>query len=194
MSRFYWILASSVGLIAAAWAVSAQPTRPGVPFPALPPPSVMAPGMMAPPPAGFPSLPLPMGLTPVEGGPWPPLPSHAQDRQGLAEVCLDRLAHRAAGRAYLKARLDLTPQQLPLWQELDDVAAEDDAEERQTCSKLPHNPWGQSITQRLDTAEERASNKLAHLRKVSGPLRKLTAALSPEQQKLIDQPVPPFPF
>ena len=187
MSRYYWILGSAVGLIAAAWTVSAQPTLPGAPPPDLPP----LPGMMALPPPGLPSFPPPLGWAPAEGTarpPFPPVPP------GFAEACLDRLAHRAAARAYLKARLDLTPQQLPIWQELDAVAIDVDAAERQACAKLPHRSADQAVLQRLDAAEERAARQLADLRKVSEPLRRLTATLSPGQQKLIDQSMPPFPF
>lgn len=184
MSRFYWILGSAVGLIAAAWTVSAQPTHPGAPPPDLLP----LPGMMVPPPPGLPSFPPPIGWAPADGSARPPFPP------GFAEACLDRLAHRAAARAYLKVRLNLTPQQLPIWQELDAVVIDGDAAERQACAKLPPRPADQSILQRLDAAEERAARQLADLRKVSDPLRRLTATLSPGQQKLVDQSMPPFPF
>lgn len=187
MSRFYWMLGSAVGLIAGAWHVSAQPTQPGAP----PPDLLLLPGMMDPPPPGLPSFPPPLGWAPAEGTagrPFPPFPPR------FAEACLDRLAHRAAARAYLKARLDLTPQQLPIWQELDAVAIEVDAAERQACAKLPPRLADQAILQRLDAAEERSARQLADLRKVSEPLRRLTATLSPGQQKLINQAMPPFPF
>lgn len=187
MSRFYWMLGSAVGLIAAAWTVSAQPTQPGAPPPDLLP----LPGMMVPPPPGLPSFLPPIGWAPAEGTARPPFP---WSPPGIAEACLDRLAHRAAARAYLKARLDLTPQQLPIWQELDAVVIDGDAEERHACAKLPPRPADQAILQRLDAAEERAARQLADLRKVSAPLRRLIATLSPGQQKLIDQSMPPFPF
>ena len=187
MSRFYWMVGSAVGLIGAAWTVSAQAMPPDAPPPGLLP----QPGMMAPPPAGLPSFPSPIGWAPAEGTARPPFPPHPP---GFAEACLDRLAHRAAGRAYLKARLDLTPQQLPIWQELDTVVTDGDAEERQACAKVPSKPADRSILQRLDTAEERTARQLALLRKVSEPLRKLIATLSSQQQKLIDQSLPPFPF
>ena len=190
MSRFYWVLGGALGLIAAAWTVSAQPMPPDTgPLPNLPP----SPGMMPPPP-GRPPFPPAMAWGPGEGIPRPPLHAQSPEWPGFAEVCADSLAHRAAARAYLKARLDLTPQQLPMWQELDAVATEGDMEERQACAKLPATPADLSVLQRLDTAEERTARQLAHLRKIKDPLRKLTATLSIEQQKQIDRSMPPLPF
>lgn len=122
----------------------------------------------------------------------PPMPPARP--AGPNEACLDMMAHRAAGRAYLKARLDLTPQQLPAWQELETVAGQDEAEERRVCASLPAKPDELSLMQRLDGAEERATLQLAHLRKVSEAFKKLAATLSPEQQRLIDQSMPPLPF
>ena len=81
-----------------------------------------------------------------------------------------------------------------MWQELEAVAAESDTEERQACTKLSATPSEPSLLQRLDTAEERTARQLAHLRKIRDPLRKLTATLSIEQQKLIDRSMPPLPF
>jgi len=184
MSRIHWILGTTVGLIAAAWTASAQPMPPGAPPPGFSP----LPGMMAPPPPNAASFAPGMGWAPAQGKPRPPA------WQGFAEACLEGLAHRAAGRAYLKARLDLSPQQLAIWQEIDSISSESDAGERQACAKLPPEAADPSIVQRLDTVEARAARQLAHLRKISEALRKLTATLSTEQQKLIDQSTPPFPF
>jgi len=196
MSRFYWMLGIAFGLVTAAWTVSAQPTPPDAQPPGFPP----GPGMMAFPPQAFASSAPPMGWTPPMGwapaGAMPkwPLPPPPPERPGSAGACLDGLAHRAAGRAYLKARLDLTPPQLLIWQELETVAAEGEAQERQACANLASRPADLSIVQRLDTAEARASRQLAHLRKVNEPLKKLAATLSPEQRRLIDQPMAPVPF
>lgn len=104
------------------------------------------------------------------------------------------MAHRAADRAYLRVKLDLTPQQLPAWQELETVSSQGEAEERQFCASLPAKPDELSLVQRLDKAEERATRRLVHLRKVGESFKKLAATLSPEQQRLIDQSMPPLPF
>lgn len=218
MSRFYWILGIASGLVAAAWTVSAQPTPPNAPPPGVRPvPAMMGfpppPGFPAnpfvigfPPPPGFPPGPAMMGLQPPppvaaalasgwappaarpEWGPSPPA------RPAATEACLDMMAHRAADRAYLRVKLDLTPQQLPAWQELETVSSQGEAEERQFCASLPAKPDELLLVQRLDKAEERATRQLAHLRKVGESFKKLAATLSPEQQRLIDQSMPPLPF
>lgn len=184
MSRIHSLLGTTVGLIGAAWTASAQPLPPGAPPPGFSP----LPGMMAPPPSGAPPFPPGMGWAPAQGKPRPPA------WPGLANACLERLAHRAAGRAYLKARLDLSPQQLAIWQEVDAISRESDTGERQDCAKLTPEAADTSILQRLDTAEGQAARQLDHLRKISDALRRLTATLSTEQQKLIEQSTPPFPF
>ena len=190
MSRFYWMLGIAFGLVTAAGTVSAQPTPPDAQPPGFPP----GPGMMAFPPLALASSWPPMGWAAAGATPKWPLPPPPPERPGSAGACLDGMAHRAAGRAYLKARLDLTPPQLLIWQELETVAAEDEALERQACANLGSRPTDQSIVQRLDTAEARAARRLAHLRKVNEPLKKLAATLSPEQRRLIDQPMAPVPF
>lgn len=200
MSRFYWMLGASIGVITTAWTVTAQPI-PGAPRPGSSASFAPAfqfsggrpPWLPFPPPAS-----LPMTLGPAEGGlppPWPPGPRMGPPgRPGFAEACLDMLARRAAGRAYLKARLSLTPQQVLAWEEFETAATDGDEEERQACLKAAPRPEDQSIAQRMDAAEEQLVHRLAQVRKVGAPLRKLITTLSPEQARVIEQSMPAIPF
>jgi LTXXQ motif family protein len=194
MSRFYWILGAAIATTAAAWAVSGlgQPL-PSV-SPAIAPPVApfflpTAPVAMRPPP------PLPMIMVLPDPGMLPLLPPPIPGQGGAArppnaENCLDRMARHAALRAYLKARLDLSPQQLPAWQDFESAATESDAEERQACALLAAKPENQTIVQGMDIVEEMLARRLVQIRKVGGPLRKVFATLSPDQLRLLEQSMP----
>jgi hypothetical protein len=121
----------------------------------------------------------------------PPIPGQVgAARPPNAESCLDRMARHAALRAYLKARLDLSPQQLPAWQDFESAATESDAEERQACAQLAVKSENQTIVQGMDSVEEMLAHRLVQIRKVGGPLRKVFATLSPDQLRLLEQSMP----
>ena len=111
-------------------------------------------------------------------------------RLPTTESCLDRMARQAALRAYVKARLDLSPQQLPPWQDFENAATESDAEERQACAQLAVKPESQTIVQGMDIVEEMLARRLVQIRNVGGPLRKVFATLSPDQLRLLEQSMP----
>src|SRR5207253_1429778 len=50
------------------------------------------------------------------------------------ERCGERLAWRAAMRAYTEAKLDLTPEQRPLWDKVQSIAQTEQQKERQLCA------------------------------------------------------------
>jgi len=145
-------------------------------FPGHPPPSPMTMALVD---MGVPPPPPP--LMPGPGG---------AERFSAADGCLDMMARQAALRAYLKARLNLSAQQLVAWQEFENAATESELEDRQACAKLPGKPGDQTVIQRLETAEEMLSRRLAQVRKVAGPLRKVIATLSPDQLRLLERSTP----
>jgi hypothetical protein len=111
-------------------------------------------------------------------------------RPAFGDKCLDILARRAALRAYAMIRLNLNAEQLTVWKEFADIAAANDEEERQVCSKSGPRPDGQTIVQRMEMVEDAIGRRLVQIRKLSPPLRKLIATLSPEQQQLLEQSMP----
>lgn len=190
MSRFFRTLGTAIAIMAAAGTISslgqpvpkasapeaAPPVAPFWPMGPIFAPHLPPPPMMALAEAGRPPLPLP----PMPGTQYPP----------AAEICLDNMARRSALWAYLKSRLNLTSQQLSAWQDFENAATESEAEERQACSKLAAKPGDQTIVQRLDSAEEMLARRLAEIRKVGTPLRKVIAVLSPDQLRLLDRSMP----
>lgn len=112
------------------------------------------------------------------------------ERLSVAESCLDMVARRAALRAYLKARLNLNSQQLATWQDFENAATESEADERQACSNLAAKPGDQTIVQRMDAMEEMLARRLAQVRKVGAPLRKVVATLSPDQLQFLERSMP----
>ena len=126
-------------------------------------------------------LPLPPPLLPGQGG---------AERLSAAEGCLDMTARQAALRAYLKARLNLTAEQLAAWQDFETAAAAGEVEDRQACARLAGKPGDQAILQRMDTVEEMLSRRLAQVRRVAVPLRKAIATLSPDQLRLLERSMP----
>ena len=195
MSRFYGILGAAFVMTGAVWTASGL----GQPIPGAPAPPVhMAPvaPVLPPPPisAGRPPSP-PMTMAHADMGvpPFlpPPMPGqYGTERFSVAESCLDVVARRAALRAYLKARLNLASDQLATWQDYENAATESEADERQACSSLTATQANQTIDQRMDTMEETLARRLAQVRKVGAPLRKVVATLSSDQLRFLERSMP----
>jgi LTXXQ motif family protein len=101
--------------------------------------------------------------------------------------CVDRLARRAARRAYLETKLNLTAEQRPLWDKLQSVAQGEQQKERQLCQQL--KPGAQStVLDRMDRAQQFLSAKLDALQTAKPALQALYQALTPEQRAIIDRP------
>jgi hypothetical protein len=101
--------------------------------------------------------------------------------------CVDRLARRAAHRAYVETKLDLTAQQQPLWDKLQSIAQAEQQKEQQLCRQL--KPVGQStVIDRIDRAQQFLSARLDALQSAKPALQALYQALTPEQQAIMDHP------
>jgi len=216
MSRSYLTLGAMMAVAVAAWTTAAV----AQPIPVGPPP--FSGKFLAPlgPPAGalqqgrtLPLLPMLPHLpgTPIFVGPppppymemvfldfglWPPVspPIAGQVASpSAAEMCQEMTARHAASRAYLKVRLNLSSQQLAVWQEFEDAASDIDLEERGTCSKLAAKSEERTIIQRMDLAEEMLGRHLTQLRKVNAPLRKVIAMLTADQLRSLEQSMPFMP-
>lgn len=104
--------------------------------------------------------------------------------------CGERLARRAGMIAYTIAKLDLTPQQRPLWDKLQGILQAASARERQLCAQLkPAAERGQeTILDRVDRREQFLSARLDALKQVRPALEQFYQALTADQKAIINHP------
>ncbi len=103
------------------------------------------------------------------------------------ERCEERLAWRAAMRAYTEAKLDLTPEQRPLWDRVESIAQTEQQKERQLCSSLkPRDET--TVLDRLDRVQQFLSTRLEALQAAKPAVQALYQALTPEQRAIFDHP------
>ncbi|HEV2097353.1 MAG TPA: Spy/CpxP family protein refolding chaperone [Stellaceae bacterium] len=101
--------------------------------------------------------------------------------------CIDRLARRAARRAYIETKLDLTAEQRPLWDKLQTIAQGETQKERALCQQL--KPGQQTtILDRVSRAQEFLSARLDALQSAKPALQALYQALTPDQRAIMDRP------
>jgi LTXXQ motif family protein len=105
------------------------------------------------------------------------------------ERCIDRLAWRAARRAYVETKLDLTAAQRPLWERVQNVAQAEERKERQLCASLPTTATAPvTVTERMDRMEQFLAARLAGLRAAEPAVNALYQALTPAQRAILDHP------
>jgi LTXXQ motif family protein len=100
--------------------------------------------------------------------------------------CIDRLAWHAARGAYVETELDLTAEQHPLWDKLQNIAQAEQQKERQRCRQLKP---GEQLTalDRMDRAQQFLSARLDALQSAKPALQALYQALTPEQRAIMDR-------
>jgi LTXXQ motif family protein len=108
-------------------------------------------------------------------------------RGNLQEQCVDRLARRAARRAYVEAKLDLTAEQRPLWDKVQSIAESEQQKERQLCDLL--KPGAESTAlDRMDRAQQFLSARLDALQSAKPAVQALYQSLTPDQKAVFDHP------
>jgi LTXXQ motif family protein len=101
--------------------------------------------------------------------------------------CIDRLARRAAVRAYLETELNLTPEQRPLWDRLQSIAQGEQQRERELCNQArPQEEL--TMLDRLDRMQQFLSSRLEALQAAKPAVQALYQSLSPEQREIFDHP------
>jgi hypothetical protein len=109
-------------------------------------------------------------------------------RQSPQQRCINRMARHAGMIAYVVAKLNLTPQQRPLWSKVE--AALNAAGERQQhlCNALPAaDAWQQqTILDRLSRHQAFLSARLRDLQQVQPALQQFYQSLTPAQQAIIN--------
>ncbi len=105
--------------------------------------------------------------------------------------CEERLARRAGRLAYTAAKLNLTPEQRPLWDKLQSTMQAAADKQRQLCASLKPagEPGQQSILDRVNRREQFLSARLQGLQQTRPVLEQLYQALTPEQKAIIDHPL-----
>jgi hypothetical protein len=103
------------------------------------------------------------------------------------ERCEERLAWRAALRAYTEAKLDLTSEQRPLWDKVQSAAQAEEQKERQLCGTLKEPDEATMLT-RLDHLQQLLSTRLEALQAAKPAVQALYQALTPEQRAIFDHP------
>lgn len=103
--------------------------------------------------------------------------------------CLDRVAHRAANRAFLKVRLELKPEQMTAWNAFAKAADDADAKDIARCNGLPTEMKERpTFMQRFDVQEQIMKAQLDRIEAVKPTLQAFYDTLSPDQKAVLDKP------
>ena len=124
---------------------------------------------------------------PAAGG-----PERARERPPFSpqKMCVEHLARRIGNRAYLKARLDLKPEQMNAWNAFEKAADAASAKEKAYCASLPAEVKPPiNFADRFSLQEGRMKARAETLEAVKPSLLALYTALTPEQKELLDRPM-----
>ena len=123
------------------------------------------------------------------GGPATGGPERMMREFSPKSFCEERVARRIGTRAYLKARLDLKPEQMSAWDAFQKAADEASAKEKAKCASLPTEMKDPpKLIDRLNRREEMMKARLESLQAVKPTLLALYDKLSPEQKAVLDRP------
>ena len=127
--------------------------------------------------------------------PAPPPPAAGPERRDRAAAfnpkafCLDRVAHRAGARAYLKVRLELKPEQMTAWNAFSQASDAADAKETTRCNALPTDMKERpNFVDRLSREEDFMKARIERIEAVKPSLLAFYNTLSPEQKVVLDRP------
>jgi hypothetical protein len=124
------------------------------------------------------------------GGPASPNPEHVRPAFSPKAFCEERIARRIGARAYLKAKLDLKPEQMSAWDAFQKAADDASTKEKARCASLPTELKDPpSFADRLSRREQRMKSRLESLEAVKPTLLALYDKLTPEQKAMFDRPM-----
>jgi hypothetical protein len=104
-------------------------------------------------------------------------------------ACIDMVARRIGDRAYVKARLELKPEQMTAWTAFEKAADEASARSMARCQTLPTEMKERpTYLERLTMQEDMMKARLATIEAVKPSLTALVAVLTPEQKAVLDRP------
>jgi LTXXQ motif family protein len=112
---------------------------------------------------------------------------HMMMHRDPQERCTERLAWRAAMRAYVEVKLNLTAEQRPLWDRVQSAAQAVEQKERQLCTSI--KPGAEpTLLERMDRMQQFLSTRLDGLQSARPAVQALYQALTPEQQAILNHP------
>jgi LTXXQ motif family protein len=112
---------------------------------------------------------------------------HRMMQRNPQERCTERLAWRAAMRAYTEAKLNLTAEQRPLWDKVQSAAQAEERKERELCSAVKPGDEA-TMLDRLDRMQQFLSTRLEGLQAARPSVEALYQALTPEQRAIFNHP------
>src|ERR1700730_645229 len=116
---------------------------------------------------------------------WHGMMHHMMIHRDPQERCTERLAWRAAMRAYAEAKLNLTAEQRPLWDKVQSAAQAEEQKERQLCAGLKPGVEA-TLLDRMDRMQQFLSTRLEGLQSAKPSVQALYQALTPEQRTILD--------
>jgi len=124
------------------------------------------------------------------GGPAAPGPERVRPAFSPKAFCEERIARRIGARAYLKAKLDLKPDQMSAWDAFQKAADAQSAKDKAQCASLPTEmKEPPSFADRMNRREQRMKSRLESMEAVKPTLLALYDKLTPEQKVVFDRPM-----
>jgi hypothetical protein len=116
-----------------------------------------------------------------------PMMRHMTMQRDPQQRCTDRLARRAAMRAYAEVKLNLTAEQRPLWDKVQNAAQVEEQKEQQLCAAL--KPGAEpTLLDRMDRMQQFLSVRLDALQSAKSAVQSLYQVLTAEQRAVLDHP------
>ncbi len=130
----------------------------------------------------------PPAATPPAAGGGPDRPARTERTFSPRAACQDIVARRIGNRAYIKARLELKPEQVPVWSAFEKAADEVSAKENAKCTALPADlKTRPNFADRLNMQEDMMKTRLESIQAVKPSMLALYAALTPDQKTVFDR-------
>lgn len=121
----------------------------------------------------------------------PPAPGAGPERRSFSPqaACKDLVARRIGTRAYLKARLELKPEQMTAWSAFEKASDEASTKSLARCATLPTEMKDRpTYIQRLTAEEDMMKARVATIEAVKPSLAALFDVLTPDQKAILDRP------
>ena len=104
-------------------------------------------------------------------------------------TCIDMVARRIGDRAYVKARLELKPEQMTAWNAFEKAADEASAKSMARCQTLPAEMKERpGYVERLTMEEDMMKARIATIEAVKPSLTALVGVLTADQKAILDRP------
>ena len=104
-------------------------------------------------------------------------------------MCVDLVARRIGDRAYIKAKLELKPEQMTAWNTFEKAADEASAKSMARCQTLPAEMKERpTYLERLTMEEDVMKARIATIEAVKPSLTALVGVLTADQKAVLDRP------